>query len=299
MRRQRAGIVERQKRRLVLPFLLPVLAVYGFFMLYPAFSTFYVAVTDWDGVKVPNFVGLGNFTDLASDRLFRSTIGNTVMFTVLGALILFPAALFFAAVTQKLRGGKFYRFLILAPVALSVTTAALLWKFLLNPTFGFIPEALRLVGLDGLADFELLGSTSTAMLMVVLAAVWHGVGIWTMLFAAALERVPVELREAATLDGASGWQIFRYVTWPLIWDVTRTLLILWMIQGLQTFAFIIAMTGGGPLKSTEVIGTYLYGVAFTEGRFGYAAAIAVVLFGAILILTLAVNRFSRRESEQY
>ncbi|WDZ82660.1 carbohydrate ABC transporter permease [Micromonospora cathayae] len=278
--------MERQKRRLVVPFLLPAFAAYAFFMLYPAFSTFYVALTDWNGVSAPDFVGLGNLTELAADETFRSTIGNTVTFVVIGAMILFPGALFFAYVTQKLRFGKVYRFFILAPVVLSVTTAALLWKFLLNPNFGVV-------------GVELLGQPSTAMLMVVLATVWHGIGIWMLLFAAAFERVPVELREAATLDGASAFQVFRHVVWPLIWDVTRTLLILWMIQGLQTFAFIIAMTGGGPLRSTEVIGTYLYGVAFTEGRFGYAATIAVVLFAAILTLTLSVNRLTKRESEQY
>lgn len=299
MGRRRVGIVERQKRRLVIPFLLPALALYAFFMLYPAFSTFYVAVTDWDGVRAPNLVGLRNFTGLVSDQVFRSTIGHTVEFTVLGALVLFPAALLFALATQRIRGGKLYRFLILAPVALSVTTAALLWKFLLNPNFGFIPAALRAVGLSSLGSFEMLGQPSTAMLAVVIATVWHGVGIWMTLFAAALERVPVELREAATLDGASAAQTFRYVVWPLIWDVTRTLLILWLIQGLQTFAFILAMTNGGPLRSTEVIGTYLYGVAFSEGRFGYAAAIAIVLFFSILVLTLGVNRLTKRESEQY
>lgn len=300
MARQRVGIVERQKRRLVVPFLLPALAVYAFFMLYPAFSTFYVAVTDWDGIQpAPRFVGLRNFVDLAKDQVFRSTIGHTVEFTVLGALMLFPMALLFAHVTQRGRVGKLYRFLILAPVALSVTTAALLWKFLLNPSFGFISQALRAIGLDRLADVELLGTRSTAMIMVVIATVWHGVGIWMTLFAAALERVPAELREAATLEGASGPQTFRYVVWPLIWDVTRTLLILWIIQGLQTFAFIIAMTNGGPLRSTEVIGTYLYSVAFSENRYGYAAAIAVVLFFSILILTLGVNRLTKRESEQY
>jgi ABC-type sugar transport system permease subunit len=244
-------------------------------------------------------VGLANFRALASDTLFRSTISHTLLFTLLGALLLFPAAIAFAGLTQRIRGGRAYRFFILAPVALSVTTAALLWKFMLNPTFGPISAGLRAIGLDRLASVEWLGNTSTALLMVVIATVWHGVGIWMTFFAAALERVPIELREAATLDGASPWQTFRYVVWPLIWDVTRTLLILWLIQGLQTFAFILAMTNGGPLNSTEVIGTYLYQMAFTASRYGYAAAIAVALFLAILVLTLAVNRVTRRESEQY
>ncbi len=296
----RYSMVDRQKRRLVFPFVLPALALYIGFMLYPALTTFYVAMTNWDGVtrELP-FIGLTNFTDLVKDDQFTSTIGHTVVFTVLGAMILFPLAIFFAYVTHRLRFGRLYRFLILAPLALSVTTSALLWKFMLNPNFGLVSGAARSLGLDGLAKFQWLGDTRTAMLMIVLATIWNGIGLWMTLFAVAIERVPQELRDAALIDGASGFHTFRYVVWPLIWEVTRTLIILWVIQGLQAFAFIIAMTNGGPLGSTEVVGTYLYGVAFTDGRFGYGAAIAVVLFLAILVVALATNRLTRRESDQY
>lgn len=299
MPRSRPNLLERQRRRLVVPFLLPALVLYGLFMLYPAFTTFYVALTKWDGVSAPEWVGGGNFSRLADDPLFTSTITNTIVFTVLGALVLFPGAMFFGYVTQKLKFGRLYRFLILAPVALSVTTAALLWKFLVDPNFGALQSILRAVGLDSLASVELLGRPSTAMVMVVLATVWHGIGLWMTFFAAAVERVPAEMKESATLDGASSFQVFRYVVWPLMWEVTRTLLVLWMIQGLQTFAFIIAMTNGGPLRATEVIGTYLYKVAFASSEFGYGAAIAVILFAAILVLTLLSQRLTRRESEQY
>ncbi|MBB5791189.1 ABC transporter permease subunit [Jiangella mangrovi] len=299
MPRSRPNLLERQRRRLVVPFLLPALVLYGLFMLYPAFTTFYVALTKWDGVSAPEWVGAGNFSRLADDPLFTSTITNTIVFTVLGALVLFPGAMFFGYVTQRLKFGRLYRFLILAPVALSVTTAALLWKFLVDPNFGALQSILRAVGLDSLASIELLGRSSTAMVMVVLATVWHGIGLWMTFFAAAVERVPAEMKESATLDGASSFQVFRFVVWPLMWEVTRTLLVLWMIQGLQTFAFIIAMTNGGPLRATEVIGTYLYKVAFASSEFGYGAAIAVVLFAAILVLTLLSQRLTRRESEQY
>lgn len=299
MARQRVSLLERQRRRLVVPFLLPALLLYGLFMLYPAFTTFYVAMTDWNGVTAPTWVATGNFQRLVGDPLFTDTIGHTLWFTVLGALVLFPAAMFFGYVTQKLRFGRLYRFLILAPVALSVTTAALLWKFLVDPNFGAVPRILSALGLDALASVEVLGRPNTALLMVVLVTVWHGIGLWMTFFAAAFERVPQELKEAANLDGASSFQVFKHVVWPLMWDVTRTLLILWIIQGLQAFAFIIALTNGGPLGATEVVGTYLYKVAFASGEFGYAGAIAVMLFATILVLTVLAQRLTRRESEQY
>jgi raffinose/stachyose/melibiose transport system permease protein/N-acetylglucosamine transport system permease protein len=299
-RRRRYGVVEQQKRRLIIPLLLPAAVLYGGFTLYPALTTFYVAMTSWNGISpdLP-WAGFSNFRELTHDVQFRSTISHTALFVVLGAVILFPAAIFFAAVTYRIRFGKLYRFVILAPLALSVTAAALLWKFALDPNFGVVPKLLRAVGLSVMAHVQWLGDTRTAMLIIAFATVWQGIGLWVTLFAAAIERVPKELREAAALDGATGFRVFRSVVWPLIWDVTRTLLILWIIQGLQAFAFIIAMTNGGPLGSTKVIGTYLYDSAFNDSRFGYGAAIAVVLFVAILALSLAANRLTRRETEQY
>src|SRR5581483_10124013 len=144
-----------------------------------------------------------------------------------------------------------------------------------------------------------LGDTKTAMPAVVLATVWHGVGIWMIFFGAAITRVPVELKEAARIDGASSFAIFRHVVFPLIWDVTRILLVLWVINALQAFAFIWAMTQGGPFNATNVFGTYLYQVAFQESRYGYASAIAVVMFLLILLLTVGVNRLTRRETVEY
>lgn len=134
---------------------------------------------------------------------------------------------------------------------------------------------------------------------VVLATVWHGVGIWMLFFSAAIERIPPEVREAAMVDGASAYQVFRHIVFPLIWDVTRILLILWIIQALQSFAFIYAMTGGGPLRATEVFATYLYEVTFSQYRFGYGAAIAVFMTLFILLATLASSKLSKRETVTY
>ncbi|MBX9471927.1 carbohydrate ABC transporter permease [Microcella sp.] len=293
------SLLERQRRKLILPFLLPALLVYGTFTLYPAATTFVVSALDWNGVTAPEWVGPANYLRLGDDGLFMRSVGNTVLFTVLGALILFPVAMFLGYVTQRIRFGGVYRFMILAPIALSVTTAALMWKFLVDPTFGAIPELLRFVGLDDLAGFEVLGRPQTAMLMVVLVSIWHGVGIWMLYFSAAYARVPEDVKEAARLDGASAWQVFWHIVWPLIWEVTRTLLILWVIQAFQTFTFVIALTNGGPLGATEVVGTYLYRVAFGSREFGYAGAIAVALFLTILVLTLVSQRLTRRERTTY
>lgn len=293
-------MLNRQKRKLLLPFLTPALLLYGVFFLYPAVRTFYVALTSWNGINpdLP-FVGLDNFRELADDPIFHGTIRNTAVFTILGAVVLFPLALFLAfATSEKVFGARTFRFIILAPVALSVATAALLWKFALNPNFGLVNGVLGAVDLEEWSR-PWLGMESTAMIAVVLATVWHGVGIWMIFFGAAISRVPQEMKEAARIDGASSWRIFRHIVFPLIWDVTRILIVLWIIGALQAFAFIFAMTGGGPFNATNVFGTYLYNAAFVESRFGYAAAIAVVMFGLILCFTAIVSRLTRRETVQY
>lgn len=299
MARRKTSFIERRRRRIVLPFLLPAVVLYGGFMLYPAMTTFVASLTEWNGIAAPRFVGGANFARAANDQLFLGTIGNTLTFTVVGALILFPVAMFLGYVTQRIGFGRLYRFMILAPIALSVTTAALMWKFILDPNFGSLSGLMRFLGLEQLASWEWLGRKETAMLVVILVTIWHGVGMWMLFFSAAFSRVPEELKEAAMLDGAGPGQVFRYVIWPLVWEVTRTLLILWIINGLQAFAFIIALTNGGPLGATEVIGTYIYRVAFSSREFGYGAAIAIILFVGILVLTLISQRLTKREELEY
>lgn len=292
--RRRLSLVDRQRRR-VLPMLLPAVLIYGVLMLYPAMSTFWVSLTNWNGVSPPKYVGLANFAALLQDSALRSAAFHTIQFVVIGGLILFPLAFFFAYTTEHLRFGKTYRFFILLPIALSVTTAALLWKFALNPNFGFVDAVFRGIGLHVLGNVQWLGNTSTALLMVVFATIWSGAGIWMLFLASAISRVPPEVREAAAIDGASRTQIFWRIIMPDVWPVTRTLILLWIVQASQAFGFILAMTGGGPLDSTQVVGTYLYSTAFTDYRYGYASAIAVALALIVFAIASAGQVMSRRQ----
>jgi ABC-type sugar transport system permease subunit len=293
--RTRVGLMDRQRRR-VLWMLLPAVIIYALLMLYPALSTVWVAFTNWNGVTAPTYAGGSNFSELLHDSALKSAVTHTVQFVVIGGVILFPLAFFFAYATDGTKFGKTYRFFILLPIALSVTTAALLWKFALNPNFGFVDAFLRDVGLTSAGHFQWLGETSTAMLMVVLATIWSGAGIWMLFLASAMAQVSPELREAAALDGASRTQIFWLVVLPIVWPVTRSLILLWVIQAAQAFGFIVAMTGGGPLGSTQVIGTYLYSTAFTDNRYGYASAIAVALALVVLLISGVSQLLVRRKA---
>jgi len=295
----RNGIRQGQ-RRLIIPFLAPAAILFGLFILYPAVKTGYLAFTGWRGVtNAQPWVGAANFRELWHDSIARHALTITIKYTLVGGALLFPIAMYFAVATSHGRfGARTYRFILLAPLSMSVVTAAILWKFIFNPTFGPLNAALGLVGLHSL-ERPWLGDTSTALLCVIIATIWHGLGQWVVLIGASLSRVPPELREAAIIDGAHDRQVFTRITLPLIWETTRALLVLWVIAGLQSFAFVWSMTQGGPLNATEVLATYIYRTGFIDYQYGYAAAAAVFTVALIGAIALVLNRIMRREAVRF
>jgi ABC-type sugar transport system permease subunit len=294
-------LLARRQRRLIVPLLAPALLLFGVFWLYPSVRAVYVALTEWDGVNSPRYIGFRNFADLLDDRIYRTALENTIRYTIYGAVLIFTLGLLFAWWTRAagVRGGRTYRFIIMAPMALSVVTAALLFKFLLNPTVGPINAALSAVGLDGLAR-PWLADPSTALACIVMVTVWHGIGQWVILFGAGFARIPSEILDAARVDGASGARIFFAISLPLVWDVLRVLLLLWIVGGLTGgFGFVWAMTQGGPFNSTELLTTFQYRAAFVEARYGYAAAIAVTIAVFAGILVSIVAALTRRSKVTY
>lgn len=288
------------RRKLIIPFLLPGVLLITVFFIYPVIQNIYISLSDWSGIfRTYGFVGFDNYTKLLSDNLFIDSIKNTFLFFLLILLIMFPLMFLFAVPLQRLKRGKyFFQFMIISPVVLSATVAAILWKFLYNPSMGLINSGLKAIGLDALAQ-NWLGDASTAMVAVVIATIWHGIGTWIILLMAGLDRIPADLSEAASIDGATNWQVFWKITFPLIWDLLKTLIILAFIQAMQTFPFIYIMTDGGPYGSTEVMGTYLYRIAFSGNNFGYGAAMALIMAISILVVSFLGNQLMKRETIEY
>lgn len=295
---------QRSRRRLIVPFLLPQTILYVLFTFIPLLLTVWYAFTDWEGHgATPRFVGLRNFAIILKDSVFLNAMKNSFYLVGVGGVLLFVPAIAMAwSLHEPIRGKRFFRFIILAPVVLSVSVAGLMWKWLYNPSFGLINPALRAVGLGALAK-PWLGEPRTALTAIIIASVWHGIGAWVLLLSAGLERIPPSLTEAARIDGANDWHVFRFVTVPLLWDVLRTLLVLWVMQALQAFAFIYVMTGpygaGGPLGSTEVMATYIFGNAFVSFKWAYAMALATAMMVMIFALSLFTNRMLTREAPEY
>jgi ABC-type sugar transport system permease subunit len=295
---------QQARRRLILPFILPQLVLYLLVMVVPLLLTIYYGFTDWRGHGNPiEFAGLRNFRVLLKDTNFHNAVGNSIQLTLIGGVLLFVPALFFAwSLQQPIRGQRVFSFVILAPVVIAATVAGLIWKWVYNPTQGLLNPALERIGLDRLA-VPWLGDTRFALTAIIIAAIWHGMGTWVLLISAGIDRIPADLPDAARVDGSSDWQVFRFITIPLLWEILRILLVLWIIQALQAFTFIYVMTGpvavGGPLGSTDVMVTYVFRVAFNDFNWAYGAALASSILVMVFILSAMVNRLTFRDSVEY
>lgn len=292
-------MLRKAQLRIVVPFLLPALVLLGTFFGYPLVRTVGISLNEFSRTGRAVFAGLSQYERLLSDSAYGNALQNTFLMTFIGACMLFPVAIAVAwALNQRIHGERFFRFVVFAPVVLSVAVVSLLWKFLLHPTVGLINPALEGVGLGALVR-TWLGDPATALPAVAFVAVWHGIGIWVVLLCAGFERLPRDVLEAGRIDGAGEWRLFRSIMLPMMRDLFRILLVLWFVQSMQAFAFVYIMTDGGPFGTTEVVGTLAYRVAFKHADLGYAAAMGVGLVAIILVVAVVLNRVLKSEALEY
>jgi N-acetylglucosamine transport system permease protein len=289
---------------LLAAFLLPPLALYGYFVISPYLQTFLISVTDWQGLS-PNyeFVGLDNFRRLWHDHYVWNALAHNLWLLILLPLLTIALGLFFATMLNVggrggrgavtgVRGSAAYKLIYFAPQMLSVAIIGVLWTEIYNPRSGLINGALRAIGVEGPIW---LGDPDVAFWAVLAVMVWSNVGFYVVLFGAAMQAVPRDIYEAAALDGASRFVTMVRITVPLLWDTIQVAWVYLAIIAMDSFAIIQIMTHGGPSFATDVIGERLYDVSFGESKFGYGSAIGVVMFFLTLTITIAALRLSRRE----
>ncbi|MET8805208.1 sugar ABC transporter permease [Streptomyces sp. NPDC004546] len=267
----------RRTPPLVLAFVLVPLLAEALWVFWPALQGFYLALTSWDGVSAPKFVGLGNFREMAGDDVFRSAVGHTVLWLLLfgglSALLGLAAALL---LQQERRGVGFYRAALFLPVVFSLVATALVWQAIYQPD-GVLNRLLESVGLDSLRH-AWLADQDTALYAVIVPALWRQIGYVMVLYLAGLKGIDPALYEAAKVDGAGAWQRFRHVTLPQLRGVNAVVLSVIIIDSLRSFDVVWSLTRGGPYHSSELLSTYMYSTAFQSLRLGYGSALAVVIF---------------------
>ena len=293
------------KYRLILPFLLPALALYGLFVLWPYAQAIYVSFTEWRGVSASKpWVGLDNYQRAWEDERLREALSRNGQILIVLPLVTIAIALTFAALftqgSNAIRGAGFYRVVFFFPQVISAVIVGMLWGYVYHPNVGLLNGVLGAVGLDSL-ERAWLGNPTTILWAIVAVMVWSSVGFYMVIYIASMQSIPTSFYEAAVLDGANRWTSFKDITFPLIWETLRTTVIYLGIIALDAFVLVQVMTGGGvgSGRRAEVAALYLYNQAFDRSRWGYASAIGVILLVLTLILSVVIMRFTRRETYEF
>jgi raffinose/stachyose/melibiose transport system permease protein len=293
------GALRRRPRRTWsgLLWLAPALVGLGLFVYYPLVLNFVYSVQRTNiFTGEQQFVGLANYTKLAADPVFYRALLNNGLYAVISIVFQVFGALLLAAVIENLRSIRLraiLRSVYFLPSVISLTVTGLLFSFIYQPRAGLLNAMLGGLGLDGL-QHAWLGDPGTAMLGIILMSQWQGFGYSALLFAVAIQRVPRELFEAMSLDGAGPVRQVFALTIPMVREMTGLMMIVTMSGAFQVFNEVMVTTAGGPNNSTQVLGTWLYQSGFIKNDFGYAAAIATVIFVITLALALVQIRYTSR-----
>lgn len=273
------------------------LALYLLFYVLPSIMGFYYAFTDWNSYAAEvNFVGLANFELIfASGQGYLSYIKNTVVFTAATiatkTVIALGLAVFLTSGLKRL--AYFHRVVMYLPAVLPMLVVSLIFKSILNPATGLLNTFLRSVGLGFLAQ-KWLVDVHWAMPSVIGVDTWRGVGYIMVILIAGIQAIPRDYYEAAAIDGASGWRIFRHVTLPLLMPVLAVTTVLNLLYGLKVFDIVFVLTHGGPGRATDTVYTVIFD-EFSKGRYGVATALSSLLFLIMIGLGYLVIRFMHRE----
>ncbi|WP_226655252.1 carbohydrate ABC transporter permease [Pseudalkalibacillus hwajinpoensis] len=282
-------------------FVLPGFIIYSVFFAGPTVAALFLSLTDWNGIAPTfNYVGFSNYTNmLTDDPIFVQSLGNNLKFT-LGVLIFQTVlSLFFAMLLVKnTKANIFYRAVYFFPTIVASVSVAFVWTFMYDPNIGVINNILSAVGLENLAK-SWLGDRNIAIYSLAFVQFWAHTGQMLIIFVAGLHAIPKELYEAAEIEGASKWQTFKSITWPLLAPSATIVVAYTTIQSFKAFDLVIAMTGGGPSYATEILSTFLYHEAFINFRFGYASAAAVIFMIIIAIVTVLQFRLLKSNDVKF
>ena len=295
---KRASARYRQRRSLrAYLFLLPYFIPFVAFLLIPAFWSVWLSFNRGGILDPAKYVGLQNWRAIASDSELTGSIKNTAVYAVEAILLVFTLAIVLALLLNRYRkGSNIFKLALYVPLLAPAVLVGLIWQFLTNFDFGFVNLAL---GALGFGRLNILGSGTLALLTIVLAEVWRGLGFWTLYFLASLQNIPEELTDAARVDGARGLQRFRRITVPLLRPMLLFAVVIAIIANFQVFDTVYVLTQGGPYESTSTLVWFIWKRLFQFQETGQGYAAAVLLLGIILALT-AVSFWllgSRRKRE--
>ena len=269
-------------------FLVPAALGVLFVLVYPVFRTLLLSLTDTEGAGEGKFVGIANYLTLINDPILLRTMSNVAIWTIGTMALPVLLGLIIAYVALGLKGSAIYRMIFLLPYVLSGVAVASIW-FHIFQTKGLFNQFLGGIGLEKYQQSWLLNYPQNTISMII-AATWAGTGLIVVLFTVGLQNIPLQTVEAATLDGANSWQMFRSIIWPQLKQIRAVVIGTALANSLRTFDIVWVMTGGGPSRSSETLGVTMYRESFLLNRYGYGASIAVLL----MVLVIGVSYFALR-----
>jgi ABC-type sugar transport system permease subunit len=296
--------MRKERRHIIIPFLLPAGLLYLVFFIYPAVQALIVSLYDWSGFTPTwTYVGLDNFRELLRDQVFWGTLGFTLMILVVGGILVFGIAFLFTGVLSSgIRGKKFFRAVLFFPNVVATVALATLWAFIYNYNFGLLNGFFKMIGLKELGSITWTGPGLITWAVLV-AMVWIYVGFYLVLLLAGVDKISPELFDAAKAEGANQLQVFFRITVPLLWDVLTVAIVLWGIGAIKQFEFMYAFAGIRPPRDIWTTAVYMYILAFGKRdavfRMGYGTAVAITLLILVIIFVLIARRLMRREAIEY
>lgn len=289
------------KKRAILLYMLPALTLLTAFVFLPIVLNFIYALFRWSSFSTQwDFVGLANFARLLSDETVWVAFKNNLWYAVISLVFQVGGSMLIAALLEEKwmrRSQPFFRTVYFLPSMISLTVVGILWQTIYSPVFGIVNPLLEKLGLGMLAT-DWLGNTRTAVFSVIAVSQWQYFGYTMVLFLVAMQGVPADLYESAIIDGANSFQRFIHITIPNIREIILVNCMITIIGAFQVFDEIYIMTGGGPSRSSEVLGTYLFRTGFRNDEMGYASAIATMVFFVTFVFSVIQMRISgtgRRE----
>ncbi|MEQ7177723.1 carbohydrate ABC transporter permease [Enterococcus thailandicus] len=293
----KANPVSKLKRKNTLiawSFIAPNFIGFLLFTLIPVVFSLILAFMKWDSFSTPEFIGLKNFSKMMTDETFWISLKNTFLYTIGVVPLTLVCSLGLAILlNQKIRGVKFFRTAFFFPYVTSLVAIAVVWNMLFHPTMGPINQFLKLFIAN---PPGWVSSSQWALTAIIIVSVWRGMGYYMILYLAGLQSISKELYEAAAMDGANKWKQFVNITVPTLRPTTFFVTIMLVINCFKIFDLVQVMTDGGPGRATNVLVYHVYNEAFVKFNFGYASAIAMILF--VIVLAITVIQFKWNQVQE-
>lgn len=285
-------------------YLLPALILILIFVVYPVCDLLRLSFYKWNGLGPKTMIGIKNYVNVFKSKDFWMSLGLTFKWMIMSILILQTYGVILAIIVERVVRKRFlsnlFRTVFFMPMMMSWVAIGLLWSLIYNSNMGLITGVLKMLGLiDPVNPPNFLGNSSTALYAAFVAVIWQWGGFGMILTSGAMLRIPNELYEAASIDGANTFQQFMKITFPLLIPTIFLGMTINMIGAFKGFDMIQAMTGGGPANYTRLTSLYIYNLAFTQNKYGFASAVSVVLLITVVVFTIFFNKIGKIVDERY